>query len=80
MWRCRCVRCRCRRGVVGVNDEFREGALVDLVGELLLELHGADVFAGEEENESTEEFTFRTLPGLQNTRSTKILESTFVRR
>ena len=55
---------------------------MDLVGELLLELHGADVFAGEEENESTEEFTFRTLPGLQiqNTRSTKILESTFVRR
>ena len=53
---------------------------MDLVGELLLELHGADVFAGEKENESTEEFTFRTLPGLQNTRSTKILESTFVRR
>ena len=53
---------------------------MDLVGELLLELHGADVFAGEEENESTEEFTFRTLPGLQNTRSTKILESTFLQQ
>ena len=34
-------------GVVGVGDAFREGALVGLDGELLLDLHDLDVFAGE---------------------------------
>ena len=34
-------------GVVGVGDAFREGALVDLDGELFLDLHDLDVFAGE---------------------------------
>ena len=34
-------------GVVGIGDAFDEGAIVYLVGELLLELHDADVLAGE---------------------------------